>query len=50
VHTRKHTHKHMRALRFVHLQIELPLKHRELFSQGVATRSGLLLYGPPGRC
>ncbi|KAF5842405.1 hypothetical protein DUNSADRAFT_7389 [Dunaliella salina] len=31
----------------VEVEIELPLKHRSLFSQGVATRSGLLLYGPP---
>jgi len=29
-------------------QIELPLKHRAMFSKGLATRSGLLLYGPPG--
>ncbi|GBG82844.1 hypothetical protein CBR_g36373 [Chara braunii] len=28
--------------------IELPLKHRELFSSGLRRRSGILLYGPPG--
>eukprot|EP00803_Ostreobium_quekettii_P000394 evm.model.scf_50.5 EVM.evm.TU.scf_50.5 scf_50:124092-132107(-) len=28
--------------------VELPLKHRELFSSGLRRRSGALLYGPPG--
>ena len=28
--------------------IELPLKHRELFTNSLRTRSGVLLYGPPG--
>ena len=29
-------------------QVELPLKHRELFAGGLRKRSGVLLYGPPG--
>lgn len=28
--------------------VELPLKHPELFAAGLRTRSGVLLYGPPG--
>ncbi|CDZ96282.1 Peroxisome assembly factor 2 containing the AAA-type ATPase domain [Phaffia rhodozyma] len=28
--------------------IELPLKHPELFAEGLKKRSGILLYGPPG--
>ncbi|CAM9360776.1 unnamed protein product, partial [Ascophyllum nodosum] len=28
--------------------IELPLKHPEVFGQGVKKRAGILLYGPPG--
>jgi SpoVK/Ycf46/Vps4 family AAA+-type ATPase len=28
--------------------IELPLKHPEMFKEGVKKRSGVLLYGPPG--
>lgn len=35
-------------LPFLRTQIELPLKHPHLFARGLATRSGLLLYGPPG--
>ncbi len=30
------------------MQVELPLKHPELFAQGLKKRSGVLLYGPPG--
>ncbi|KAL6751637.1 hypothetical protein V8C86DRAFT_3177093, partial [Haematococcus lacustris] len=29
--------------------VELPLKHRHLFASGLRTRSGVLLYGPPGK-
>ena len=29
--------------------VELPLRHPELFATGLRRRSGLLLYGPPGR-
>lgn len=29
--------------------VELPLKHRDLFSSSLRRRSGILLYGPPGR-
>ncbi|MEW5303052.1 MAG: hypothetical protein WDW36_005782 [Sanguina aurantia] len=28
--------------------VELPLKHRDLFSSSLRRRSGILLYGPPG--
>jgi SpoVK/Ycf46/Vps4 family AAA+-type ATPase len=28
--------------------VELPLRHRDLFSSGLRRRSGVLLYGPPG--
>lgn len=28
--------------------VELPLKHRHLFTAGLRRRSGILLYGPPG--
>ena len=29
--------------------IDLPLRHPQLFSQGLRRRSGVLLYGPPGK-
>jgi peroxin-6 len=29
--------------------VELPLAHPELFAGGLKRRSGVLLYGPPGR-
>jgi ATP-dependent 26S proteasome regulatory subunit len=29
--------------------IQLPLEHPELFAEGLRQRSGLLLYGPPGK-
>ena len=29
--------------------IELPLKHPSLFAAGLRQRSGVLLYGPPGK-
>ena len=29
--------------------VELPLKHPSLFAAGLRQRSGLLLYGPPGK-
>lgn len=28
--------------------VDLPLRHPQLFSQGLRRRSGVLLYGPPG--
>jgi len=29
--------------------VELPLKHPSLFAAGLRQRSGVLLYGPPGK-
>ena len=29
--------------------VDLPLRHPQLFSQGLRRRSGVLLYGPPGK-
>ena len=28
--------------------VDLPLRHPQLFTQGLRRRSGVLLYGPPG--